>query len=139
LANTSSAQDSLRGCTMHVIIFYISRPLVLLVDSPYKSCIAPPSDPPRACWCQCTWYKWYFFQCKWRYKRRMKMMIMKNMKIWLIFFVFFFSSSFDRFSRPLQLILVLSYLHGTTNLHVFRPKSQLKRITFTIITNVIVP
>jgi hypothetical protein len=52
---------------------------------------------------------------------------------------FFFSSSFDRFSRPLQLILVLSYLHGTTNLHVFRPKSQLKRITFTVITNVIVP
>ena len=26
-----------------------TRPLVLLVDSPYKSCIAPPSDPPRAC------------------------------------------------------------------------------------------
>ena len=49
-----------------------TRPPVLLVDSPYKSCIAPPSDPPRACWCQCTWYKWYFFQCKWRYKRRMK-------------------------------------------------------------------
>ena len=45
--------------------------------------------------------------------------------------------SFDRFSRPLQLILVLSYLHGTTNLHVFRPKSQLKRITFTVITKVI--
>jgi hypothetical protein len=55
-----------------------TRPLVLLVDSPYKSCIAPPSDPLRACWCQCTWYKWYFFQCKWRYKRRMKMMIMKK-------------------------------------------------------------
>jgi hypothetical protein len=35
---------------------------------------------------------------------------------------FFFSSSFDRFSRPLQLIIVLLYLHGTT-LHVFRPKS----------------
>ena len=55
-----------------------TRPLVLLVDLPYKSCIAPPSDPPRACWCQCTWYKWYFFQCKWRYKRRRKMMIMKK-------------------------------------------------------------
>jgi hypothetical protein len=41
---------------------------------------------------------------------------------------FFFSSSFDKFSRPLQLILVLLYLHGTT-LHVFRPKSQLNRIT----------
>jgi hypothetical protein len=26
-----------------------TRPPVLLVDSPYKSCIAPPSDPPRAC------------------------------------------------------------------------------------------
>ena len=25
-----------------------TRPPVLLVDSPYKSCIAPPSDPPRA-------------------------------------------------------------------------------------------
>ena len=49
-----------------------TRPLVLLVDSPYKSCIAPSSDPPRACWCQCTWYKWYFFQCKWPYKRQMK-------------------------------------------------------------------
>jgi hypothetical protein len=46
--------------------------------------------------------------------------------------VFFFSSSFDKFSRPLQLILVLLYLHGTT-LHVFRPKSQLTRITFTVI------
>ena len=44
----------------------------------------------------------------------------------------FFSSSFDRFSRPLQLILVLLYLHGTT-LHVFRPKSQHNRITFTVI------
>jgi hypothetical protein len=51
-----------------------------------------------------------------------------DMKIWL----FFFSSSFDKFSRPLQLILVLLYLHGTT-LHVFRPKSQLTRITFTVI------
>jgi hypothetical protein len=29
------------------------------------------SDPPRACWCQCTWYKLYFFQCKWPYKRQM--------------------------------------------------------------------
>ena len=48
-----------------------TRPPVLLVDSPYKSCIATPSDPPRACWCQCTWYKWYFFQCKWPYKRQM--------------------------------------------------------------------
>ena len=45
---------------------------------------------------------------------------------------FFFSSSIDKFSRPLQLILVLLYLHGTT-LHVFRPKSQLNRITFTVI------
>ena len=26
-----------------------TRPPVLLVDSPYKSCIAPPSNPPRAC------------------------------------------------------------------------------------------
>ena len=26
-----------------------TRPPVLLVDSPYKSCIAPPSDPPQAC------------------------------------------------------------------------------------------
>ena len=26
-----------------------TRPPVLLLDSPYKSCIAPPSDPPRAC------------------------------------------------------------------------------------------
>ena len=25
-----------------------TRPPVLLVDSPYKSCIAPLSDPPRA-------------------------------------------------------------------------------------------
>jgi hypothetical protein len=25
-----------------------TRPPVLLVDSPYKSCIAPPSDPPPA-------------------------------------------------------------------------------------------
>jgi hypothetical protein len=49
-----------------------TRPPVLLVASPYKSCIAPPSNPPRACWCQCTWYKWYFFQCKWPYKRQMK-------------------------------------------------------------------
>ena len=49
-----------------------TRPPVLLVDSPYKSCIAPPSNPSRACWCQCTWYKWYFFQCKWSYKRQMK-------------------------------------------------------------------
>jgi hypothetical protein len=56
-----------------------------------------------------------------------------------VFVCFFFSSSFDRFSRPLRLILVLSNLHGTTNLHVFRPKSQLKRINFTVITNVIVP
>jgi hypothetical protein len=49
-----------------------TRPPVLLVASPYKSCIAPPSNPPRACWCQCTWYKWYFFQCEWSYKRQMK-------------------------------------------------------------------
>jgi hypothetical protein len=78
--NTSSAQESLRGCTgtMHVIKFYTffiiiiffhlsfificngkswnitfncfltykaiqTRPPVLLVASPYKSCIAPPS------------------------------------------------------------------------------------------------
>ena len=54
----------------------------------------------------------------------------------MTFFFFLISSSFDRFSRPLRLILVLSNLHGTTNLHVFRPKSQLKRITFTVITNV---
>jgi hypothetical protein len=51
----------------------------------------------------------------------------ENMTVFVLFC--FFSSSFDRFSRPLQLILVLSYLHGTTNLHVFRPKNQLKRIT----------
>ena len=45
---------------------------------------------------------------------------------------FFFSSSLDKFSKPLQLILVLLYLHGTI-LHVFRPKSQLNRITFAVI------
>ena len=26
-----------------------TRPPVLLVDSPYTSCIGPPSDPSRAC------------------------------------------------------------------------------------------
>ena len=26
-----------------------TRQPVLLVDSPYKSCIAPPSNPPQAC------------------------------------------------------------------------------------------
>ena len=36
-----------------------------------------------------------------------------------VFLFVFFSSSFDRFSRPLRLILVLSNLHGTTNLHYF--------------------
>ena len=54
-----------------------TRPPVLLVDSPYKSCITPPSDPPRACWCQYTSDIFFnvhdLIKGKW-----MKMMIMKK-------------------------------------------------------------
>jgi hypothetical protein len=81
-----------------------TRPLVLLVDSPYKSCRARPLATHH-----------------------------EHVDVNVL-------DTSDTFFNVNDVIkdLVLSYLHGTTNLHLFRPKSQLKRITFTLITNVIV-
>jgi hypothetical protein len=155
LANTSSAQESLRRCTMHVIIFYILFSLssfsfvfynVIYIEKSITLYIVhwhqharggSPGGAIHDLYGESTnktggrvWIALYV-------KKQLKVIF--NIPRFTIAYenmTGFFSSSFDRFSRPLQLIHVLSYLHGTTNLHVFPPKSQLKRIIFTVITNV---
>ena len=110
MANTSSAQESLQGCTMHVIKFYIFFIIIIFIHLSFirsftlkKVSLVSSTLTSTCSWwgaihdlygestnetCGRVWIALY------RYVKKKDLPL--HMKIWLVFF----SSSFDRFSRP---------------------------------------
>ena len=133
MANTSSTQELLRGCTMHVIKFYIFFIIIIFIHLSFirsftlkkVSLVSKYIDINMLVVSRYTWFVWWTTNKTggrvWialYVKKQLKLIFNIFNKIYHCIWkydCFFFSSSFDRFSRPLQLILVLLYLTPSWN------------------------